>query len=1319
MSRLLSVSCDKNVIQCDKDYVEVCSGSGSLSITIPCKGTVDSDGKVKPYEIFVEVDEQTYNNSFHIETYNPWFKYWTERIIDGDKSYSVIYIQAKENLDTQSRYGTLTIYHNVIPISIILDITQLPTVYTLDAQYKTDGIFNSFPTKDKDSVQYEEKEVVVTTQGGSRKWFIKDIMQYIAYNGVDGEATKSLQYMPTENRGTDNEIKVSYDGAFKYLIQGDKLTVRSFGKVDLLASDRHMRYYFRICHKDINNINRQYNNTDADKDYQRDILFIFDNNSSTSYGDDTPDDNSQPTVVNTYVFKVNGKESDSTKYVDNDDQEITVSVVSLLNGSECTYTHSSDNSSITTTDGKTISIKKQEDIKNGVITYKQDGSKKTIKLTIIPYAKSTGYVFTVDGKDSSFEYYQSISSEGGKVTPTKKDRLEVVSTYNNINVAYGVSANCQWARWTEDTEGNKYIEFDKNATYSTDSRTVKFMFKQGGGSTKEPIYVTFKQEAAENPTYTVTIHFYINGTTDKIKDDVVITGKQYKETVSYTADSNIQNGGYNYSLYSDATKSIVVLEDCEIIFYYEKNVGQYTYKIYHKDNADKTTNLINPITYSATYGTTVKVAEKKKNIDGYKFVGSDSDFTVTDYNMSANCYYEFDVAYEFYFTKEKEQTTMTESINSEQTTYTCDVTSNKLVGGTAESVAFEVTDKSNNITKAEINGSSLVLSFDANIALYNKLYTVELTQSESGKKLNLTLTHLSKDVFLADYLTLKYTWKNGTDLDTATVLRLPNVGKSDKISKSNAVGYSLSQKVSYNNKDFLIYGGDNKKSGDEGALICFKELKDYIDSLDDKETWCKNNLGNDNDDNGYYVLVDVYSNWFEKYSNEDVGITLISNTGATSYNQSGFTFSFNGGITTTQAEKTIRVNASCPLNVRDFDNGYSKTAIIKYYIQSGTVKMITNTNSSEWSYEDKDKIGAKVDEITINGYTCVYLPQPQTLDNGTDYYYNATNGSFIPQDGGIVETKVNIKVNSKLLNFATDLELTKTPFENTASDHIKIVFPKTNAITSSGLVNFEHIALQPIKYDWIKIYLGNMGYGTGFHQECTKDGHNQLNSNNLNAYIFVDTNKVVHFYKGVGSSYRVDEQFDIYVNDKGGDVFVCDVATVDGGDDILSQTQYLNVNKTGTPLKFKNNITNSTSNWKKYSLSYISSTQKIDSFENIVQAYVDFENSLKIKYNNKILYNTYDFCDTTKNIETITLYPDYIFTYISSDGLNIDLVFTNDITYECTDTENVSLVYDSSVYKLTININANNEQVMKYYNITITSKINECQITMRFEQKPK
>lgn len=1315
MSRLLSVSCDKNVIQCDKDYEEVCSGSGSLSITIPCKGTVDSDGKIKPYEIFVEVDEQTYNNSFNIETYNPWFKYWTERIVDGDNSYSVIYIQAKENLDTQSRYGTLTIHHNVIPISIEIDITQLPTVYTLDAQYDTDGIFNSFPTKDKESVHYEEKNVTVTTQGGSRKWFIKDIMQYIAYNGVDGEATKTLQYMPLENRGTDNEIKVSYDGAFKYLIEGDKLTVRSFGKVDLLASDRHMRYYFRLCHKDINNINKQYNDTTADKDYQRDILFIFDNNSTTSYGDDTPDDNSQPTEVNSYVFKVNGKESDSTKYVDNEDQEITVSVVSLLNGSECTYTHPSDNSSITTTDGKTISIKKQEDIKNGVITYKQDGSNKTITLTIIPVAKYTGYFFTVDGNENSFDYPTTIKAEGGKVIPT------VVSLYNSITVAYGVTANCQWARWTEDTEGNKYIEFDKNATYSTDSRTVKFMFKQGGGSTKEPIYVTFKQEAAENPTYTVTIHFYINGTTDKIKDDVVITGKQYKETVSYTADSNIQNGGYNYSLYSDATKSIVVLEDCEIIFYYEKNVGQYTYKIYHKDNADKTTNLINPITYSATYGTTVKVSEKKKNIDGYKFVGNDSDFTVTDYNMSANCYYEFDVAYEFYFTKEKEQTTMTESINSEETTYTCDVTSNKLIGGTTEQVAFEVTNKSSNITKAEINGSSLVLTFDANTALYNVLYTVELTQSESGKKLNLTLTHLSKDVFLADYLTLTYTWKNGTDLDTATVLRLPNVGNSDKISKSNAVGYSLSQKVSYNNKDFLIYGGDNKKSGDEGALICFKEFKDYIDSLEDKETWCQNNLGNDNDGNGYYVLVDVYSNWFEKYSNEDVGITLVSNTGATSYNQSGFTFSFNGGTTTTQSEKTIRVNANSQLNTRNYDEGYSKTAIIKYYIQSGTVKMITNTNSSEWPSEDKDKIGAKVDSITINGYTCEYLPQPQTLIiEPLNYasYYNSNGGSFIPQEGGTVEAKVNVTINSKLLDFATELSIVQTPFANTANDHLKVVFPKTTEVSSSGIYNLKGVIIKPQKYPWIEIDLGNSGHGSGFQQRCTKDNKNRLNSHNLNAYVFVDTNKTVHFYKGVGSSYRTDDCFDVYVYNLGGSVQTCELVTIEGADNILSQTKYTNVDGTGTKLKFKNNIANNTTNWEKYNISFISSNENVESANNITVAYVDFEGSLKMKYNNTILYNTYDFCDSAKGIETTTLYPDYVFTEISSDGVDVDIYFTHDITFECEE-EAVKLTYSSSNYKLNINVSQNNEATRRDYTFTVKSKNNECTITFRIRQKAK
>lgn len=733
MARTLSVSCDSKVIKCNKDYVEVYSGSDSLSIEIPCKGTINKEyGTVKPYEIFVEVDGQKDNNSFHFDVYNQWFKYWTERIEYGDKSYIIVYIQASENLDTQSRYGILTIKHNVIPISIDIELTQRPTIYTLDAEYDSNGIFNSFPSKDNNSVQYEEKKVKITAQGGSQKWFIKDIRQYIAYNEVEGEATKSVQYMPIENRGEGKEINVSYDGAFKYTINGDELIVRSFGKVDLLASDRHMRYYFRICHKDINNVNRQYNDTEANQDYQRDILFIFDSNSSYSYGDDTSDNNSQPTEVNTYVFKVNGKESDSSIYVVNEDQELTVSVVSLLNGSSHDYGVNSDNNSMATTDGKTISITEQTTIQNGVITYEQNDSGKIIKLTIIPYTKPTGYVFTVDDKDSSFDYGE-ISSEAYEYIPN------VVSLYNGISVGYSVTANCSWASYTENDKGEKVIQFDKNTSY-TSSRSVSLVFKQGGGSTKQPIYVTFQQQAAEPPTYTVTIHFYINGTTDKINDDIVYKDKQYKETVSYTADSNIQNEGYVYSLYSDATKSIVVLEDCEMIFYYEKNADQYVYNIYHKDNTNKTTDLISPITYIASYGTVVKVADKKEDINGYKFVGSDSDFTVTDVNMSANCYYELDVVYEFYFTKEKEQSTMTESINSKQTTYSCDVTSNKLVGGTAESVAFEVTNKSSNITKVEINGTSLVLSFGKNTTSYKKLYTVELTQSESGKKLNLTLT---------------------------------------------------------------------------------------------------------------------------------------------------------------------------------------------------------------------------------------------------------------------------------------------------------------------------------------------------------------------------------------------------------------------------------------------------------------------------------------------------------------------------------------------------------------------------------------------------
>lgn len=255
------------------------NGSGYASIQLPCEGTVDENGVTEPYEIIVYVDGETDNSSFTVEHFGDWFKYKIERVLikDGDdyKHYVKVLLYAKENLDTSDKLGELIITHKVANISFYIDLKQKPTVYSIEVTYDTDGIFKIVPEEEK---TYEEKVLNVTANGGSRKWFVKDVEQYEVHSLEDWEGKKNGDEITEADR--DGEMPVEFDKALEYHtdVENGKLYVRSYGRVDL--SQYHMRYYFRICHCDVNNTNNIYN----EKTYEISQLFIFKGGNINGYG---------------------------------------------------------------------------------------------------------------------------------------------------------------------------------------------------------------------------------------------------------------------------------------------------------------------------------------------------------------------------------------------------------------------------------------------------------------------------------------------------------------------------------------------------------------------------------------------------------------------------------------------------------------------------------------------------------------------------------------------------------------------------------------------------------------------------------------------------------------------------------------------------------------------------------------------------------------------------------------------------------------------------------------------------------------------------
>lgn len=385
------------------ETVEVTNENKFVTITLPVKGTT-----VKPYKIKVIVDGVDDNNSFTINTYDKWYKYKIERIIGSEVN---IVFNIGENLDTKSRLGNMEIEHKAAKLSIFVTFVQEPTVYSLVATYDdkyNGGIFSSFPEN-----VYEERIVNVSTEGGSGKWYIKDIEQYYVFEKAFDNGEGTTDNTPDEWRAVNKTQRVPYDGVFNYRITDNQLIVRSFGQIDM--SNTHMRYFFRICHMDVNNANKDDNTT---KPYETWQLFVFNGGGNIkTYEDEETDEIEPPKDSYNYTFLVNGKKSHSITF-SKEGGEIGIIVTSKKNREEydCVDIVIDDTSTIKwviiTKNKITILANKDESgnwgkERNCVVQYVQkrhDGTSETIKLTLIQ-----------EGKELTSYYIKYIDNEGNEL----------------------------------------------------------------------------------------------------------------------------------------------------------------------------------------------------------------------------------------------------------------------------------------------------------------------------------------------------------------------------------------------------------------------------------------------------------------------------------------------------------------------------------------------------------------------------------------------------------------------------------------------------------------------------------------------------------------------------------------------------------------------------------------------------------------------------------------------------------------------------------------------------------------------------------------
>lgn len=555
------------IIYGKRETVEVTNENKFITITLPVKGT-----NVEPYKIKVIVDGVDDNNSFTINTYDKWYKYKIERIIGSEVN---IVFNIGENLDTKTRLGNMEIEHKAAKLSIFVTFVQEPTVYSLVATYDdkdNGGIFSSYPEN-----VYEERIVNVSTEGGSGRWYIKDIEQYDVFDKTFEEGEGTTDNTPDEWRAVNKTQRVPYDGVFNYRTTDNQLIVRSFGQIDM--SNTHMRYFFRICHMDVNNTNKDDNTT---KPYETWQLFVFDGGGNIkTYEDEETEEIKPPTDSYNYTFLVNGKKSHSITF-SKEGGEIGISVTSKRNGDEWTDvvyprtiqwgTITRNKITIPTNKDQSGNWGEERECTVQYVQNRHDGTSEKIVLTLIQEGiTSDNWIFTVDGNSSDYTSDEYVACEGGTYDPIVVSK----NGTNDIEWECYCRDNVSWA-----TNSGGVITLQANP-YS-EERSVVFTFKQGERSPKSPINVTIVQSAKTKGNYPYVVHYYKLGTEMSVFVDTIGTGVE-GDIITVNA---VTVTGYN--VYGSNPQSLIISNDATknvVVFYYmpvSTEITSYVYELYNE-----------------------------------------------------------------------------------------------------------------------------------------------------------------------------------------------------------------------------------------------------------------------------------------------------------------------------------------------------------------------------------------------------------------------------------------------------------------------------------------------------------------------------------------------------------------------------------------------------------------------------------------------------------------------------------------------------------------------------------------------------------------
>lgn len=573
------------------------------SLKIDCDSIIEFDDKgvekttqKTPFEIVVTVDGQTDNASFTVTpVLGDWFTYTIERMEDASFShtggYVKIILRVTKNLSTEDRFGLIEIEHNCANIVETVEIKQDGVEYSLTSEYMDGWQFKSIPTE-----LYEEKSVKLKASNGRARWYVKEIQQYQVIKG-DGFGDATDEY--TGDKSQDDlmrQVRVPYDGVFNYRIErakegeeGDRLIIKSFGQIDLITKQNevdghpHMRYFFVLSHIDVNNSNKLALDEKKIK-YSDRKLFIFDGDEGAGEeygeGDETT---VTPTEKDSYNFLVNNSKSPIINIPLEGQNGIAVVVISTKNGDDLSYSTSLDSGvdwCTINSDGTSISVTENTNgYRECIISYTQSETNEVIKLKISQEASTEEFVFTVNGNADSFTVPQ-FDITGDTYATT------VVSKKGDDDIPYTVyqQSETSWSRYE-----NGVITVDENQ--STTERTVVYIFRQEGGSTKPPIYVTISQKANDESWV-----FEVTPSSKDVSPD--------GETVNLTIDSQ-HNGEF-------IGFSAIVDENVDWLYYDSQNktivVNLYAYDL--EGDTRSTTVTFKQMESGTTL--TVQITQKKQ-----------------------------------------------------------------------------------------------------------------------------------------------------------------------------------------------------------------------------------------------------------------------------------------------------------------------------------------------------------------------------------------------------------------------------------------------------------------------------------------------------------------------------------------------------------------------------------------------------------------------------------------------------------------------------------------------------------------------------------